>query len=115
MKVLIRKVDVKKGINPKTNEAFLFSNVFAIFEGGQIADYITVDSKVCHPDNIRPGMKAEVYVSQSNKSRATFFEPIGVKSEAQAQEAPEGGYSEVSPEDYNIDSLTGEAVEKNKK
>lgn len=115
MKVLIRKVDIKKGINPNTNEAFLFSNVFVIFEGGQIADYITVDSKVCHPDNIKPGMKAEVYVSQSNKSRATFFEPIGVKSEAQAQKAPEGGYTEVNAADYDLDPSTGEMVEKNKK
>ena len=115
MKVIVRKVDVKQGINTKTGEPFLFTNAFVIFDGGQFADFITIDSKVCHPDVIKPGMKAEVYFSQSNKTRATFFEPLGVKNEAQAQEAPEGGYSEVSPEDYNIDSLTGEAVEKIKK
>ncbi len=113
MKVIVRKVDVKSGINTKTGEAFLFTNAFVIFEGGQFADHITIDSKVCDPNIIKPGMKAEVYFSQTNKTRATFFEPIGVKSEEKPAEIP-GGYTEVNPADYELDPGTGEMVEKNK-
>ena len=111
MKVIVRKVDVKSGINTKTGEAFLFTNAFVIFEGGQFADHITIDSKVCDPNIIKPGMKAEVYFSQTNKTRATFFEPIGVKSEEKPAEVP-GGYTVPNPADLDLDPFTGEVTEK---
>lgn len=111
MKVIVRKVDIKSGVNSKTGEPFLFTNAFVIFDGGQYADYITIDSKVCHPDNVKVGMKAEVYFSQSNKTRATFFEPIGAKNEEKPAEVP-GGYTVPNPADLDLDPFTGEVTEK---
>lgn len=109
MKVLVKKVDVVKGTNAK-GEAYLFANVLVVFNETN-ADYVTVDSSVCHPDKIKAGMKAEMFCPNGNLKRASIFEPIVPKSEAQ----PQGGYTEVNAADYELDPKTGEMVEKTKK
>ena len=114
MKVTVKNVRVIKGKNAK-GEEYAFASVLVMNEDGKTADWVNVDSSVCPPENIKAGMKFDLYTPSDNKNRATVFDPIGLKNEVQVQEAPEGGYSEVSPEDYNIDSLTGEVKEKNKK
>ena len=76
MKVLIKKVDVVKGTNAK-GEAYLFSNVLVVFDE-KTADYVTVDSSICHPDKIKPGMKAEIYCPFGNMKRASIFEPTKI-------------------------------------
>ena len=110
MKVLVKKVDIKKGNSKMTGEPYLFTNAFVVFDDNKIADYVTIDSDVCHPDKIKPGTKAELYFSQSNHKRVTFFEPIGAKDEQQPE-----GYTNMDPSQFDVDSLTGEAKEKNKK
>lgn len=110
MKVLVKKVEVKRGNSRVSGEPYLFTNAFVVFDDNKTADYVTIDSEVCHPDKIKPGMKAELYFSQANQKRVTYFEPMGAKDEAQ----PEGGYTEVNAADYDLDPATGEMVEKNK-
>ena len=110
MKVLVKKVDVKKGNSRVSGEPYLFTNAFVVFDDNKTADYVTIDSDVCHPDKIKPGMKAELYFSQSNNKRVTFFEPMGSKDEAAAE-----GYTEVNAADFDLDPSTGEMKEKNKK
>ena len=111
MKVLVKKVDIKRGTNQK-GEAYCFANVLVVFDE-KTADFVTVDSNVCNPDLIKAGMKAEMMCPIGNMKRAIIFEPIGANKAQTVDNA--GGYSVVSPEDYNIDSLTGEVTEKNKK
>ena len=108
MKVLVKKVEVKKGLSRSSGEPYLFTSAFIVFEDNKTADYVTIDSEVCHPDKIKPGMKAELYFSQANNKRVTFFEPFGgAKDELQPE-----GYTEVNASYFNIDPATGEAVEK---
>ena len=108
MKVLVKKVDIVKGTNAK-GEPYLFSNVLVVFNDTN-ADYVTVDSSVCHPDKIKAGMRAEMYCPNGNLKRASIFEPLGAKNEAQ----PNGGYTEVNAADYDLDPATGELVGKDK-
>ena len=106
MKVTVKKVDVKKG-KFGNGETYLFTNVFVFLDDGKSADYVTIDSKVCHPDKIKVGMKADLRVSINNSGRATYFEPLGIQDESP------NGVMEL-PGDAEIDVATGE-VKENKK
>ena len=117
MLVTVRKAEIKKG-NDKNGNAYLFTNAFVVFDDKITAANVTIDNSICHPDKIKPGVRAELFVSQTNRSRATIFDIVGAKDETsgvKASEDPFESYDEVSADDFDIDASTGEAKEKNKK
>lgn len=113
MKVLVKNVKVIKGKNAK-GEEYAFASVLVMHDDGKTADWVNVDSSVCRPENIKVGMKFDLWTPMGNNNRATVFDPIGLKHESQAGKIP-GGYTEVNPADYDLDPETGEMVNKNKK
>lgn len=110
MNVTVRKAEIKKGTD-KNGKDYLFTSAFVVFDDKITAANVTIDHTVCHPDKIKPGVRAELYTSPGNKNRATIFDILGVKEEASADPF---GVEDVNPENFDIDTLTGEAVEKNK-
>lgn len=111
MIVTVRKAEIRNGVD-KNGKEYLFTNAFVVYDDKITASSITIDHSVCHPDKIKPGVRAELYVSPINKNRATIFDVLGLKEEASTDPF---GFEEANPEDFDIDASTGEAKEKNKK
>ena len=110
MNVTVRKAEIKKGVD-KNGKDYLFTSAFVVFDDKITAANVTIDHTVCHPDKIKPGVRAELYTSPGNKNRATIFDVLGPKEEASSDPF---GYEECSSEDFDIDVATGEATEKDK-
>ncbi len=75
MKVIVKTAEPREGISKTTNQPYNFTSALVLYDDGETADHITIDSTVCDPKKIKPGMRAEMRVS-TDRRRVLVFEPI---------------------------------------